>query len=91
MRQQQVMFRRHRLVRGLAWARKAIELHPGDTSALVNIACVYARLDQKDEALDTLERAFARGCGKRDWVENDPDYLHLRGVPRFHRLLSGLR
>jgi tetratricopeptide (TPR) repeat protein len=77
--------------RALDWARKAIELHPGDTSALVNIACVYSRLNQRDKALDALERVFARGCGKRDWVENDPDYLHLRGEPRFHRLVSSLR
>lgn len=77
--------------RALIWARKALELHPGDTSALVNIACVYARLDQRDEALDALEKVFARGCGKRDWVENDPDYFHLRSEPRFHRLLCGLR
>lgn len=77
--------------RALAWARKALELHPGDTSALVNIACVHARLDQRSQALDALERVFARGCGNRDWVENDPDYFHLRGEPRFHQLLGEIR
>jgi DNA-binding SARP family transcriptional activator len=77
--------------RALEWARKALELYPEDTSALVNIACVHSRLEQRDEALGLLERVFARGCGKRDWVENDPDYSNLRGEPRFHRLLNGLR
>jgi hypothetical protein len=77
--------------RALAWARKAVELYPDDTSALVNIACVYARLNQRGEALDALERVFARGCGTRDWVENDPDYFHLRSEPRFHQLLGELR
>lgn len=77
--------------RALEWSRRALKLYPDDTSALVNIACVHSRLDQRDEALDLLERAFTRGCGKRDWVENDPDYLNLRREPRFHRLLSGLR
>lgn len=77
--------------RGLSWARKAIELYPGDTSALVNIACVHARLDQRDEALDALEIVCTRGCGQRDWIEHDPDYGNLRGEPRFHRLLGGLR
>jgi DNA-binding SARP family transcriptional activator len=77
--------------RALAWARKAIELHPDDKSALVNIACVHARLDQRDEALDALEWVLTRGCGKRDWIEHDPDYVNLHREPRFHRLLSGLR
>jgi DNA-binding SARP family transcriptional activator len=77
--------------RGLDWSRRALKLHPDDTSALVNIACVHSRLDQRDEALHLLEHAFTRGCGKRDWVENDPDYSNLRTEPRFHRLLNGLR
>ncbi|HEY6124290.1 MAG TPA: tetratricopeptide repeat protein [Steroidobacteraceae bacterium] len=77
--------------RALEWSQKAYELYPDDTSALVNIACVYSRLDQRDEALALLEGVFSRGCGKRDWVEHDPDYSNLRGEPRFHRLISGLR
>jgi len=77
--------------RALEWSRSALEIYPDDTSALVNIACVHSRLDHRDEALDLLERAFSRGCGKRDWVENDPDYFNLRREPRFSRLLSGLR
>ena len=77
--------------RALEWSRRALKLYPDDTSALVNIACVHSRLDQRDEALGLLESAFSRGCGKRDWVENDPDYFNLRREPRFHRLLSGLR
>jgi DNA-binding SARP family transcriptional activator/Tfp pilus assembly protein PilF len=77
--------------RALDWSRKALDLYPDDTSALVNIACVHSRLDQRGEALNLLERAFTRGCGKRDWVENDPDYCNLRREPRFHRLLGALR
>jgi hypothetical protein len=34
---------------------------------------------------------FAVGCGKRDWIVNDPDYRSLRAEPRFHNLLSHLR
>jgi DNA-binding SARP family transcriptional activator/Tfp pilus assembly protein PilF len=76
--------------RALQWAQKAIELFPDDTSALVNVACVHAQLGQRTEALDMLERVFALGCGRRDWVENDPDYDTLRGEPRFRRLLGNL-
>ena len=77
--------------RALDWSRHCLELYPDDTSALVNIACVHARVGQSDEALDLLDRVFARGCGKRDWVVNDPDYASLRSEPRFQRMLDRLR
>jgi tetratricopeptide (TPR) repeat protein len=77
--------------RALEWSRRCLDRYPDDTSALVNIACVHARAGQKDEALNLLERVFAQGCGKRDWVVNDPDYASLRDEPRFHRMLGRLR
>jgi tetratricopeptide (TPR) repeat protein len=77
--------------RALEWSRRCLELYPNDTSALVNVACVHARVGQKSEALDLLDRVLARGCGKRDWIVNDPDYASLRNEPRFHRLLGQLR
>jgi DNA-binding SARP family transcriptional activator/cytochrome c-type biogenesis protein CcmH/NrfG len=76
--------------RALQWSRRVLALYPDDTSALVNVACTYARAGQVGDALDLLERVFAQGCGKRDWVENDPDYLVMRHEPRFHRLLGML-
>lgn len=76
--------------RALEWSRRCLALYPGDTSALVNVACVHARVGQRDEALTLLERVAARGCGKRDWIVNDPDYASLRQEPRFQRLLSRL-
>jgi len=44
-----------------------------------------------DEALELLERTFAPGFGKRDWIEHDPDYDSLRDDPRFQAMLSKLR
>jgi tetratricopeptide (TPR) repeat protein len=77
--------------RALDWSKRCLDLYPNDTSALVNVACVHARVGQRNEALELLERVAARGCGQRDWIVNDPDYASLRGEPRFHRLLSQLR
>ncbi len=77
--------------RALDWSRRCLELFPHDTSALVNVACVHARVGQRDEALELLDRVFARGCGKRDWIVNDPDYASLRHEPRFQRMLSQVR
>lgn len=77
--------------RALEWSKRCLDLHPNDTSALVNVACVHARVGQKSEALDLLDRVLARGCGKRDWIVNDPDYASLRDEPRFRQLLGQLR
>ena len=75
----------------MEWSRKAIELRPDDVGSLLNGACLFAKSGQKAEALDLLERVFARGWGKRDWVEHDPDYDSLRDDPRFKNLLAKLK
>ncbi len=77
--------------RAHGWSKRALDLYPDDTSALVNIACVYAKSEAPARALDLLERVFARGCGKRDWVLNDPDYNPLRREPRFRALVGKLK
>jgi adenylate cyclase len=77
--------------RALEWSRRSLELHPDDLSTLVNGACLRARLGLKEETLELLERVFARGWGKRDWIEHDPDYDILRDDPRFQKLLERLR
>lgn len=38
-----------------------------------------------------LGHVFARGWGKRDWVEHDPDYDSLRDDPRFRQLVTKLK
>jgi TolB-like protein/Tfp pilus assembly protein PilF len=78
------------LDRALEWSRRALELQPDDMSALINATCLYAKLGMKREALDQLEKACSRGWGKRDWIENDPDYDCLRDEPRFKALMARL-
>ena len=58
---------------------------------MINAACLNSKLGRKEEALKILEDVFARGWGKRDWIENDPDYDSLRDDPRFQALLDNLR
>jgi tetratricopeptide (TPR) repeat protein len=77
--------------RALEWSRKSLELFPNDTSALVNAACLHSKLGEPDTAMDFLERVFALGFGKRDWVVNDPDYAILRPEPRFQQWLGRLK
>jgi TolB-like protein/tetratricopeptide (TPR) repeat protein len=85
------LFEAGQTARAMEWSRRSLELDPEDMSTLISAACLHARLGQKDEALEFLERSFARGWGKRDWIEHDPDYEILRGDPRFERLLAKLK
>jgi adenylate cyclase len=74
--------------RALEWSQRSLELYPDDMGALVNAACLRCKLALKEEALQLLERVFARGWGKRDWIDHDPDYNILRDDPRFKKLLA---
>ncbi len=77
--------------RGVEWSVRAVEISPDDPAVLINSACLYAKQGRKEEALDYLEKSFGRGFGKRDWIENDPDYDLLRDDPRFQALLDKLK
>ena len=76
--------------RGLEWIRRAVAAGPDEPSIAVNAACAYLRAGMKEEALACLEKTFGQGRGKRDWVENDPDYESLRDDPRFQAMLAKL-
>src|SRR5258705_31365 len=77
--------------RAMEWSQRSLELYPDDMSALINAACLHVKAGQKEEAIELLERVFARGWGKRDWIEHDPDYDSLRDDPRFKKLLARLK
>lgn len=77
--------------RAMEWSNPSLELYPDDMSTLINGACLHAKSGNKEKALELLERIFEHGCGKRDWVERDPDYESLRGDPRFQKLLAKLK
>jgi adenylate cyclase len=77
--------------RAIEMSRRSLELYPDDMSALITAACLHSRAGQKEQAIEVLERVFARGWGKRDWIEHDPDYDILRDDPRFKRLLAKLK
>jgi len=85
------LFERGETARAHEWSRRSLELYPDDLSTLVSAACLHARAGDKEAALDFLERVFARGWGKRDWIEHDPDYDGLRDDPRFIKLVSKLK
>lgn len=58
--------------------------------AYYNMACGYARLKQKDKAIETLSKAVAEGFIDRNTYETDEDLNSLRTEPRFQELLARL-
>ncbi len=76
--------------RALEWAARALESDRNEPAVLYNIACVYAQLDYKDRAMETLSQAIDQGYGYRAWLENDSDLASLRGDERFTVLLDRL-
>jgi len=77
--------------RALDWVLQAERLFPDDMAVVINSALVHTHLGRKQEALDRLERMFNKGWGKKDWVENDPDYDPLREEPRFVAMMAKLK
>jgi TolB-like protein/Flp pilus assembly protein TadD len=69
---------------------KALELSPDDPLILYNCACVYARLGQKQRALDTLKKSGTAPVNA-GWMQNDPDLASLRDDPEFIQLVANAR
>jgi adenylate cyclase len=77
--------------RAIEWTTRAEQLYPDDMSVIINAACLFAKCGRKERAMDLLERVFNKGWGKKDWVENDPDYDSLRAEPRFIAMMARLK
>jgi len=67
----------------------AVALRPGDPNTLYNAACTYGILGRKQEALETLKKAFAAGYGNPSWAAKDADLDCLHDDPEFQKLVGG--
>lgn len=64
----------------------ATALRPNDPTLHYNCACTYTALGLKEEALDSLRRAWEAGYHDMNWIRRDPDLEALHGDPEFERL-----
>jgi non-specific serine/threonine protein kinase len=64
----------------------AMTLRTNESVVLYNAACTYCALNRKQDAMDTLVKAWQAGFKDPDWVRRDPDLAILRGEPEFERL-----
>lgn len=60
------------------------------SSALYNLSCAYARIGERDLAIQTAGRAIESGFTTRHYFEHDEDLASVRDDPRFQSLLSAL-
>jgi len=74
--------------RAKRWLHRAIEMAPGDPIVMYNVACNLATLDERDEALDYLDKAVECGAISAGWIRNDADLVSLRDHPRFAELMK---
>ena len=74
--------------RALEWASRALSMDPEEAAVLYNVSCAYALLGETDKSLDCLEKAFGKGFGHKEWIDNDPDFASLRSNPRFQALIQ---
>jgi len=76
--------------RALEFARKSLSIEPEDPLILYNVACLYALIDKREEALGYLERAVTNGFAHRESMANDPDLDSIRKTPWFQAIAQAM-
>ena len=74
--------------RALEWAELARSIEPDDPMVLYNLACIFSKAGEVDDALDCLDRAVRGGLVQRGWIVNDPDLEAVRAHPRYADVLA---
>lgn len=76
--------------RAIEFAEKSLSIEPDDPLCLYNVACLYALIDKREEALGYLERAITNGFGHRESMANDPDLDSIRKTPWFQAIAQAM-
>jgi non-specific serine/threonine protein kinase len=61
-------------------------LRPDDSMILYNTACVFCGLNNLDDAVIAIKKAWESGYRDSVWTRRDPDLALLHGHPEFERL-----
>ena len=78
----------------IALYKRVVEDYPNAREAVpaaYNIACAFALLGEKKEALDWLDKAVGLGWDNLEHTEQDPDLESVRGEARFRKVLEKLK
>lgn len=67
-------------------ADMAMILRPDDSMILYNAACLYCTMNNVNDALTAIKKAWESGYRDATWTRQDPDLAILHGNPEFERL-----
>lgn len=67
---------------------KTITLNPNLSTAYYNLACIYALQNNKEKALDWLQKSIKKGFKDLEHMKKDPDLNSLHGDKRFKELFN---
>ncbi len=73
---------------GLRIDRSLVKLLPEDAAVWYNLGCSLALLNQREEALSTLQRAVELGYQDHEWMSRDSDLRNIRDENAFKALLK---
>jgi serine/threonine protein kinase/tetratricopeptide (TPR) repeat protein len=68
---------------------QALELSAGDPVMMYYGACLYARLQEKQLAVEWLRNTIAAGYENYEWIKRDPDFDNIRNEPDYIELMRG--
>ena len=61
---------------------------PDNAAAYYHVACVHARLNQVDDAIDWLKKAVDKGYDKWELIKTDNDLENIRGSEYYKVLVK---
>ncbi|MBC7949870.1 MAG: tetratricopeptide repeat protein [Chitinophagaceae bacterium] len=74
----------------IVYYEKALAMGPRSFD-FYNLACAYARVNEKTKALEALEQSVRNGFGTKQIIEGDADFDTLRSEERYKRLLATIQ
>ena len=75
---------------GVKFFEKLVEADPAGVN-FYNLACGYAKLNEKEKAFDNLNKAIDKGFNSKQQYESDTDLESLKGDARFAELVKRLK
>lgn len=80
--------RSRRYKEGLKLDRKLVKLRPENPTAHYNLACSYALLERRAEAVQSLKDAIGKGYNDFKWMIQDQDLKGLHNYANFKKILE---
>ena len=74
--------------KAIALTDSLLTASPDDASTIYNAACLYSLLNDKENALKYLEKAFNAGEITTFYAKMDPDFDNIQEAPEFKALIA---